>query len=328
MQPTTIRRRQFSVWAAAGAASAATLGAPVARAQAANLTIIVPAPPGGTADFTARVLQEPLGRVLGGTVVVDNKGGGSGAVGAQVVLNARPDGNTCLLTFSGFHVMSPHLVKLPYDPLKDLQPVANLVSAPQVLVVRSSLPFTTAAELIAHAKANPGRLNYSSAGNGSVQHITAELFKNLTGTFITHIPYRGTGPMVTDLLASQVDMTMTTAPPLVQHVNGGRLRALLVTSNQRLSALPNVPTAEQAGVKNFEVASWFAMHTHVQAPKAAVDRVTAALQQVVATPEFQRRMVEQGALTTYMNPADMRRYEQAEFERWGRVIAAQRIKAD
>ncbi len=328
MQTTSLRRRQFNAWVTTGVASAAALGVPLAYAQSAALTVIVPAPPGGTADFTARVLQEPLGRVLGGTVVVDNKGGGSGAVGAQVVLNARPDGNTCLLSFSGFHVMSPHLVKLPYDPLKDLQPVANLVSAPQVLVVRSSLPFTTAAELIAHAKANPGRLNYSSAGNGSVQHITAELFKNLTGTFITHIPYRGTGPMVTDLLASQVDMTMTTAPPLVQHVNSGRLRALLVTSGQRLSALPNVPTAEQAGVKNFEVASWFAMHTHGQAPKSSVDRLTAAVQQVVATPEFQRRMVDQGAVSTYMNPTDMRKYELAEFERWGRVIAAQKIKAD
>lgn len=323
-------RRQHLRTLAASTGAVATLGLPTfAHAQAgSNVTIIVPAPAGGTADITARMLQEPLTRALGQTVVVENRGGGSGAVGAQGVMNARPDGNTMQMTFSGFHVMSPHLVKLPYEPLKDLQPVANVVSAPQVLVVRSTLPFTTAKELVDFAKKNPGKLNYSSAGNGSVQHITAELFKNLTGTFIVHIPYRGTGPMVQDLLANQVDLTMTTAPPLVPHIGSGRLRALLVTSKQRLAALPNVPTAEEAGIRNFDVASWFALHTHKDAPKANIDRISAAVQQVATNPDFMRRMGEQGGQITYMNPAEMRRFELAEFERWGTLIKTQKIQAD
>lgn len=323
------RRQHLRTLATATAGAAATLGLPrLALAQSGNVNIIVPAPAGGTADITARMLQEPLSRALGQSVVVENRGGGSGAVGAQGVMNGRPDGNTLQMTFSGFHVMSPHLVKLPYEPLKDLQPVANVVSAPQVLVVRGTLPYQTNAELVADAKKNPGKLNYASAGNGSVQHITAELFKNLTGTFIVHIPYRGTGPMLQDLLANQVDLMLTTAPPLVPHIASGRIRALLVTSKERLSALPNVPTAEQAGIKNFEVASWFALHTHKDAPKANVERISAAVQQVATNADFTRRMGEQGGQITYMNPEQLRRYEVAEFERWGKLIKSQGIKAD
>jgi tripartite-type tricarboxylate transporter receptor subunit TctC len=190
------------------------------------------------------------------------------------------------------------------------------------------LPFKTIAELVAYAKANPGKLNYSSAGNGSVQHIAAELFKTLTGAFITHIPYRGTGPMVQDLLASQVDLTLTTAPPLVGHITAGRLRPLLVTSNARLAALPNVPTAAEAGIKDFEVSSWFGLHTHAQAPKAMVERVAAEVQKIVQQPDIVKRFADQGGQITFMNPADFGRYQTVEYERWGKVIKSRGIKAE
>jgi tripartite-type tricarboxylate transporter receptor subunit TctC len=293
-----------------------------------TVTIIVVAPPGGTADIAARMLQEPLGKALGTTVVVDNKGGGNGAVATNALLAGPSDGHVLMMQFSGFHAMTPHLVKLPYDTLKDIQPVANVLSAPQVLALRSTLPFQTAQELVDYARKNPGKLNYSSAGNGSVQHIAAELFKNLTNTRIVHIPYRGTGPMVTDLLANQVDFTLTTAPPLVGHIQAGKLRPLLVASNTRLAALPNVPTAQEAGIKGFEVQSWFALYTHGQAPKANVQRVADEVQKIMATPEFQKKAAEQGAQAIFMGPEQMANYARSEFARWGEVIAKQSIKAD
>jgi tripartite-type tricarboxylate transporter receptor subunit TctC len=292
------------------------------------ITLIVPAPPGGTADIAARMLQEPLGKALNTSVVVENKGGGNGAVATNALLAGASDGHTLLMQFSGFHAMTPHLVKLPYDTLKDITPVANVLSAPQVLAVRSTLPFQTARELIDHARKNPGKLNYSSAGNGSVQHIAAELFKSLTNTRIVHIPYRGTGPMVTDLLAGQVDFTLTTAPPLVGHIQSGKLRPLLVASNKRLAALPDVPTAQEAGVKDFEVQSWFALYTHGQAPKANVQRIADEVQKIMATPEFQKKAAEQGAQAIFMTPDEMASYARAEFARWGEVIKKQGIKAD
>lgn len=313
------------------AGSAALLLARPAFAQAfpeRTVTLVVPAPAGGTADITARMLQEPLGKALGQTVVVDNKGGGSGAVGAQAVINARPDGHSYLVSFSGFHTMSPHLVKLPYDPMKDLAAVANVLTAPQVLVIRAGLPFKTAQELIAYARANPGKLNYASAGNGSVQHIAAELMKQLTNTFMVHIPYRGTGPMLQDLLAEQVDLMLTTAPPLVGHIASGRIRALLVATDKRLETLPTVPTATEAGIKGLDVSSWFALFTHANAPRAAIDRVSLEVQKIMATPEFQKKAMEQGAQPIYMNADALTRYTRAEFDKWGKVIKSAGIKAD
>ena len=312
--------------------AAAITTSPWVRAQTfpdRQITLVVPAPPGGTADIAARALQEPLGKALGQTVVIDNKGGANGIVAAQATLAAKPDGHTLLMAFSGFNAMTPHLVKLPYDPMKDIQPVCNVYVAPQVLVVRSSLDqIKTVQDLISYAKNNPGKLNYASAGNGSVQHIAAELFKSVTGTFITHIPYRGTGPMVTDLLAGQVDMVLTTAPPLMPHIQSGRFRALMVAARKRLSTLPNVLTADQVGLKNFEVASWFALYTHGQAPRSAVDRIATEVQKIMATAAFRERAASQGAEAAYLDPIQMQAFAAVEFSRWGKVIKNAGIKAD
>lgn len=311
--------------------TAASVARPVFAQELLNrpLTIVVPAPAGGTADIAARALQEPLSKALGHPVVVENKGGANGVVGSQAVLAAKPDGHTMLMAFSGFHVMTPHLVKLPYDPMRDLQPVCNVYSAPQVMVVRSSLEeVRTAQDLVRFAKARPGRFNYASAGNGSVQHIAAELFKSNAGVFMTHIPYRGTGPFVADLLASQVDMALTTAPPLIPHIQSGKMRALLVASRKRLTTLPNVPTAEEVGIKDFDVASWFALYTHANAPKQIVDYVSAEVQKIMRTRAFSERAASQGAEAAFLDPMQMRAFAAVEYSRWGKVIKTAGIKAD
>ena len=327
-RPPMSRRRALQLTAA----STAALAAPWVRAQNfpdRPITLIVPAPPGGTADISARALQEPLGKALGQSIVVDNKGGGNGAVASMALINAKPDGHTLLMAYSGFHCMSPHLVKLPYDPLKDLQAICNVYSAPQLMVVRSSLEqIKTAQDLIAYAKANPGKLNYGSSGNGSVQHIATELFKQLTGTFMTHIPYRGTGPTVQDLLTGAIDLTATTAPPLIPHIQSGKFRPLLVAGRKRLSTLPNVPTAAEVGIRNFEVEAWFALFTHAQTPKSAVDRVAQEVQKIMSTTAFRERAASQGAEAAYLDPLQMSAYASIEYSRWGKVIKSAGIKAD
>ena len=312
-------------------AATALLAAPWVRAQnfpERPLTLVVPAPPGGTADISARAVSDPLSRALGQAVAVDNRGGGNGAVGAQAVLAARPDGHTLLMAYSGFHCMSPHLVKLPYDPIKDLQAIGNVYSAPQVMVVRSSLGIKTAAELIAYAKKNPGKLNYGSSGNGSVQHIATELFKQLSGTFMTHIPYRGSGPTIVDLLANQIDLTVTTAPSLMPHIQSGRFIPLVVAGPRRLASLPNVPTGAEIGLKGFEVDAWFALYTHAQAPKAAVDRIANELQKIMAVPAFKERASSQGAEANFIGPREMTAYALSEYDKWGKLIKTANIKAD
>ena len=224
--------------------------------------------------------------------------------------------------------MSPHLVKLPYDPLKDLQAIANVYSAPQVMVVRSNLGIKTAAELIDYAKKNPGKLNYGSSGNGSVQHIATELFKQLSGTFMTHIPYRGSGTTIIDLLASQIELTVTTAPSLMPHIQSGKFTPLVVAGPRRLASLPNVPTGDEIGLKGYEVDAWFALYTHAQAPKAAIDRVASEVQKIMATPAFKERASSLGAEANFIGPRDMMAYAQSEYTKWGKVIKASNIKAD
>jgi tripartite-type tricarboxylate transporter receptor subunit TctC len=229
------------------ALGAATLTAhPSLRAQGAYpqkpVTLVVPSAPGGTTDFTARLIGEGLSRALGQPVVIDNKAGGAGNIGNQFVAKAKPDGHTLLVAYSGYQVGNPHLfANAGWDPLKDFTPVAMLTRAPQVIVVNANLKANTLAELVAFAKANPGKLNYASSGNGSIQHIAGELFKQLTGTFITHIPYRGAGPAVQDLIGGQVELFMTTPASVVQHVKSGKLKALAVSSNTRWLHCPRCP---------------------------------------------------------------------------------------
>lgn len=293
------------------------------------VTIVVPAPPGGTTDLAARALVEDLGKALGQPIVIDNKGGANGVVGAQTMMNAAPDGHTLLMAFSGFHVISPNLTKLPFDVLKDFQPVALVYMAPEVMVVRSSLAeIRNFQDLVAYAKKNPGKLNYGSAGNGSVAHVGMEMFKSLLGVSIAHIPYKGTGQIVGDLLGGSVDMALVSVPPLVGHIQSGKLRPLLFTSSSRQSAFPEVPTSMELGLKNFGVSSWFALYTHKNAPKATADRIAQEVFKIMATPEFKKRAAGQGAEAVFKGPSELAEFTQSEYDRWAQIIKSAGIKAE
>lgn len=320
---------------AALAAGALPLHAGLALAQGDGaypskpITLIVPTAPGGTTDIAARMLADPLGKALHQAVVVDNRGGASGSIAAIAVKRAEPDGYTLLMQYSGYHVISPNVSKMPPQwELKDLQPIANVLSAPQVIVVREGLPVKTMAELIAYAKAHPGKLSYASSGNGSLQHVTGAMLMAQTGIEMTHVPYRGTGPALQDLLGGQVDLTFGTPPPYMPFIQQGKLRALAVTGKSRLPSLPNVPTAGEAGLPKLDATSWFAVFAPAKTPKPVVDRLAGEIAKVMATPAFQQKAAEQGASAEFMDPQRLGDYSQSEYVRWGAVVKASKIEAD
>ncbi|RZT41808.1 Bug family tripartite tricarboxylate transporter substrate binding protein [Cupriavidus agavae] len=290
--------------------------------------LVVSASAGGTTDLAARLISEPLSKALGQSVVVDNKPGGNGSIAAQAVQRAKPDGYTLMVQYSGFHVITPLLTKMPWDPVKDFAPVANLLSAPQVLVVRPSLPVKSLKELVTYARANPNKLNYASSGNGSLQHVSTELLNQMAGIQITHVPYKGTGPALTDLLGGNVDMTMTTPPPLMGHIVAGKLRPLVVTSKTRLASLKDVPSAPEAGYPDLDVSSWFAMYAPVGTPKPVIDRLTTEIEKIMKSDAFRKKAEELGAEAHYMNPQQLDQYQKAELQRWAKVIKSADIKAE
>jgi tripartite-type tricarboxylate transporter receptor subunit TctC len=309
------------------------LAAGVAVAQPAwpvkPVTLIVPAAAGGTTDIAARLLAEPLGKALGQTVIVDNRAGANGNIAAVAVKRAEPDGHTLLMQYSGYHVISPHLSKANTQwTLDDFRPVANVLSAPQVIVVREGLPVKTMAELIAKAKAAPGKLTFASSGNGSLQHVTGAMLEQQAGIQMVHVPYKGTAPALQDLLGGQVDMTFGTPPPFMPYIQSGKIRALAVTGKTRLPSLPNVPTAAEAGLPKLDASSWFGVFAPAKTPNAVVDRVQAEIAKIVSTPAFQQKAAELGARADFMAPAAFGAYVKAEDERWAQVVKASKIEAD
>jgi tripartite-type tricarboxylate transporter receptor subunit TctC len=323
-----MQRRQLLAWGGAFA-----LAGPRAFAEGKYpqrpITLVVPTAPGGSTDFTARLIAEPLARALGQPVVVDNKPGASGNIGNQLVARAKADGYTLLVSYSGYHVGNPHLFKQAgWDPLKDFAPVAMMTRAPQVIAVRPTLPANTLQELIAYAKANPGKLNYASSGNGSIQHIAGELFKQLTGTFITHIPYRGSGPAVQDLMAGQVDMFITTPAGVLSQIQGGRLKGLAVTSSKRLASMPNMPTATEAGLKGYELDSWFALYAPAGTPQDVVQLLNTEINKILQSPEVRKKADDSGTGVATMSPQQLGDFTRQELVHWGKVIKTARITAD
>jgi tripartite-type tricarboxylate transporter receptor subunit TctC len=293
------------------------------------ITLVVPTAPGGSTDFTARLIADPLSRALGQPVVVDNRAGASGNIGNALVARAKPDGYTLLVSYSGYQVGNPHLFKKSgWDPIKDFAPVAMLTRAPQVVAASLNVPANTLGELVAYAKANPGKVNYASSGNGSIQHIAGELFKQLTGTFITHIPYRGSGPAVTDLLGGQVELHITTPASVVSHIKAGKLKALAVTSATRLSALPQVPTATEAGLKGFNLDSWFALYAPAGTPPEIVQQLNTEIAKVLAQPEVRKKAEDAGTVVETMSPTQLGEYTRQELDAWGKVIQNAHITAD
>lgn len=325
-----IQRRQIA--AVAMAIAGLGLGGTAALAQggypAKTITMIVPAAAGGTTDLAARMAAQALAPVIGQSVVVDNKGGGNGSIAASLVKRAEADGYTLLMQYSGYHVISPHLTKARIWEQGDFQPVANVLSAPQIIVVRSELPVKTLAELVAYAKANPGKLNYASSGNGSLQHVTGAMLEQQAGIKMVHVPYKGTGPALQDLLGGQVDLTFGTAPPFMPHVQSGKLRVLAVTGTQRLPSLPDAPTTAEAGYAGVNATSWFAVFAPAATPRPVIDKLTADLKKVVENPAFKQKAQEQGATADYMNPQQLGAMVKTEWSNWAQVVKSSKIEAE
>lgn len=293
------------------------------------IRLIVPFPPGGSTDIFARPIAQKLSEALGQQVVVENRGGAGGTIGAEAAAKSAPDGYTLLMGHIGTLAVAPSLYPaLPYDPLKSFAPVSMVATLPNVLVVNPSLEAKTVGELIAYAKAHPGKLAYGSGGNGSAAHIAFELFKQQTGTRIVHVPYRGTAPSVTDVIGGQVAMTMTGVPPVLAFIQAGKLRALGVSGRKRAEALPDVPTIDEAGVKDFDATQWYGIVAPAGTPAAIVERLNAEIRRILAMPDMRERLKSLGAEPAPTTPDEFRRYIASEIARWASVVKAAHMKPE
>lgn len=293
------------------------------------INLVVPNPPGGLVDTSARLLSEPLTRVIGQTVLVDNKPGASGNIAYQFVANAKPDGYTLLISYSGYHVGNPALMdKLPWDPIKDFSPVALLTVSTNVIAVHPSVPVNNLKELIAYAKANPGKLNYASQGNGSVSHIGTEIFKQSTGVEMVHVPYKGSGAAIQDVLAGQVQVFITTPPSVMQHVQSGKLKGLAVTGKNRHPGMPNVPTTAEAGLPSFQLESWVALYAPAGTPAPVIAKLTDSVKKSLALPEVKERSDAAGVELRYLTPSAMDALLKKELPYWNKAIKSANITLD
>ena len=284
------------------------------------ITLIVPNPPGGVVDTAARVVSQPLAQMLKHTVVVDNRPGGSGNIAYQAVARSAPDGATLLVSYSAYHTANPALfAKMPWAP-KDFTPVALLVTATNVVAVHPSLPVNTLPELVAYLKKNPGKVTDASQGNGSLSHIGTELFKQQTGTDMLHVPYKGSGQAIADVLSGQVQVFITTPPSVMQHVQSGKLKALAIAGKTRHPMLPNVPTTAEAGLPSFTLEAWVGLFAPTGTPPATVTQISNAVKQALDTPEARKQAAAQGVEVRYMNPNGLGTLLNTELDYWGNVI--------
>jgi tripartite-type tricarboxylate transporter receptor subunit TctC len=315
---------------AAGAVASTTVTSRAARAQAyptRPVRIIVGFPAGGSADIVARVIGQWLSERLGQQFVIENRPGASGNIAAEAVVNAAPDGHTLLLVVPGAATNVSLMPNLAFVFLRDLAPVAGLVRYPNVLEVNPSLPVKDVAELIAYAKANPGKLNFASAGNGTTQHISGELFKIMTGVEMQHVPYRGNAPALTDLIAGQVQLMFDNLPSSVEHVRSGRLRPLAVTTAVRSPALPDVPTVADF-VPGFEASGWFGIAAPAKTPPDVINRLNSEINAGLADARIKERLADLGGTTFSGSAADFRQHIADETEKWGKVIRTANIKTE
>ncbi len=319
-------RRRFALGALA-AAPLASAGAQPTEWPARPVRFILPYPPGGPTDIMGRVVAQALTRDLPQPVVVENRAGAAGAIGTEAVARAAPDGATFLVNASA-HVIVPHMVRVPYDALADFAPVTNIASVPLMLVVTQGLPVRSVAELIAHAKANPGRLSFASSSNGGAPHLAGELFKLMAGVDMAHMPYRGSGQAVPDLIAGNVQLMFDSMPSSAGAVREGKLRALAVTTAGRQAAFPDLPTVAEAGVPGYEISTWYGIWAPAGTPAGVVARLQAAVASALRGAEARERMAALGAQPVADAPEDFARFVRSEFERWGRLVRDARIKAD
>jgi len=291
--------------------------------------MVIPFAPGASNDITARLLAPRLSDALGQSVVIDNRGGAGGVLGADLVAKAQPDGYTLLMGSPGPLTVNPALLpNLPYQPKRDFVPITLIAIVPSILAVNPSLPAKSVKELIALARGAPGKLNYASAGVGSVPHLAGELFKLLAKVEIVHIPYKGSSPAITDLLGGQVSMFFDNMASAVPYVRSGRLRALAITSPKRSSVVPEIPTMIEAGVPAYEAYSWNGVVTAAGTPKAVTERLAKEIRAVLALPEIRERMAALGAEIVGNSPADFSAFMDKESAKWGRVVREANIKPE
>lgn len=312
--------------------SGALLTTPAALAQAypnKPIRLVCPFPPGGAVDIATRAIALELSKTLGQTVTVDNRPGAGGNIGGADVARAAPDGYTLFMTTSGIQAINPALyAKMPFDPNKDLAPVSALVSLNNVLVLHPSIKANSVAEVIAMAKSQPGAMNYASSGSGTSIHMSGEMFKSMTNVNITHIPYKGSAPAVTDLLGGQVMMMFDNIPSAIPHIKSGKLKALATTGAKRDPLLPELPTMAEAGVAGYESGVWFGLAVPANTPRDVVMKLNAEAIKGTKSPEFVKRMTDLGYIIMGTSPETMSDMNKAEVQRWGPIVRASGAKAD
>jgi len=291
------------------------------------IRMIVPYAAGGSVDNLARTISQKMSEGLGQPIIVDTRPGGNATIGSDALVKSPPDGYTLLITAVD-HTVIPQLMTVPYDPIRDFAPVGGVSFSQILLVAHPSVPANTLQEIVALAKAKPGALNYSSSGNGGVPHLTGEMFNAAVGTKIQHIPYKGGGPAIVDLVGGQVQLSFAIPINVIAHVKAGRLKAIAITGANRLEPLPEVPTFAEAGVPGFDVKTWFAVFAPPGTPKPIIDRLSAELRRVIALPEVKDRWATQGMEPFSLTPDELGAVVKGDYAKYGKIIRDGNIKID
>jgi len=293
------------------------------------IRLIVPFAPGGGVDLTGRVLAPKLSEALGQTVIVENRGGAGGLIGVDLGAKASPDGYTVVIGTIGNIAIAPHLQsKMPYDPQKDLVPISQLANALNVMVINPSVKATTVKEFIALAKKEGSNISYGSSGSGATDHLAGEVFNTLAGLKMTHIPYKGGAPAMIDLVGGQVQVIFATVSTAISSIQGGKVRALGMTGNQRYESLPEVPTIAEAGLAGFDVNGWYGLYAPAGTPKDIITRLNAEVVKILAMPDVKARLLDAGIIATSSSPEAFAAYAQAETIRWAKVVKDANIKTE
>ncbi|MDB5922809.1 MAG: hypothetical protein JWN13_1745 [Betaproteobacteria bacterium] len=314
-----------AVFAALVAALSTTAGAQSYPAK--PIRLVVPLAPGGGGDIVARIIGQKISEPLGQAVIVDNRPGGSTIIGTELVARSAPDGYTLVMATSS-HGINPSLYKLPFDPIKDFTPVCFFATSPMMLTVHPNVPAKTVKDLIAVAKANPGKLNYASSGTASIVHLAGELFNVSAGVKTVHIPYKGTGPALNDLLGGQIDMMFASPVPTIPHVKAGKLRAIAMASTQRSPAMPDLPTVAEGGLPGFEAATYFIVLGPANMPAAVVSRLNGEMIKAAQLPDVNERLSTQGATVVGGTPQQALAHIETEIARWAKVVKAAGVKGE
>ena len=318
---TSTRRLALATLATAAAAALLPLAANAQAYPSKPITIIVPFSAGGTTDILARVVGQALTAELGQSVIIDNRAGAGGNIGGQLAARSQADGYTLFMGTVGTHAINESLYKkMPFDPIKDFAPLSRVANVPNLLVAHPSQPVKTVPEMIAYAKANPGKITFGSSGSGSSIHLSGELFKSMAKVDMVHIPYKGSAPAVNDLLGNQIAIMFDNMPSAIQHVRAGKLHAIAVTTAKRSPELPNVPTIAEAGVPGYEATSWFGLFAPAATPAPIVAKLNKAIVKVLGQADVKQKIADQGGEIVAETPAQFAAFIKAETVKWGKVV--------